>query len=65
MKESPNKDAPQSDVVAIVEELYTLFLNAGEGQERSVMELHSHLGSTFHARVLNAARFLKIDEIVT
>lgn len=61
MKTSPNKDRPQEDVLAIVEELYNLFREADDGRLEPVMELRSHLGSTFHARVLNAARHLEID----
>ncbi|WP_143279265.1 hypothetical protein [Bradyrhizobium ottawaense] len=68
MKESPNKDNPRADVVAVVEELLDLF-NEAEAAGGSVIELddncielRSAVGSTFHARVLNAARYLKIND---
>lgn len=54
MKESPNKNSPQMDVEFIVEELLSLF-DAADG---GVMKLESCVGSTFHARVMNAAAHL-------
>lgn len=60
MKESPNKNRPQEDVIAVVEELYNLFQEADDGRVEPIMELRSHVGSTFHARVLNAARHLDV-----
>lgn len=56
MKESPNKDAPEEDIKFIIEELYDLF-SAAEGGK---LELASAVGSTFHARVLNAAKHLDL-----
>lgn len=58
MKESPNHDAPQLDVEAVIEELFNLNREADDGSLEPVMKLESRLGSTFHARVLNAARYL-------
>jgi hypothetical protein len=62
MKESPNKDNPQDDIVFIVEELLSLFNGADSviDIDDNCMELRSHVGSTFHARVVNAARHLGI-----
>lgn len=64
MKESPNRDRPQMDVEFIVEELLTLFNEAGTSGiidlDDNCIELRSHVGSTFHARVLNAAKHLGI-----
>lgn len=57
MKESPNKNAPAEDVKFIIEEIYALFSAASEGEK---IELVSAVGSTFHARVLNAARYLDV-----
>lgn len=58
MKETPNQDDPQADIAFIIEELYDLFSEAEDGSLEPVMTLNSHVGSTFHARVLNAARHL-------
>jgi hypothetical protein len=58
MKETPNKDDPQADVVFIVEELLNLFNEAEGGDDP--MQLNSSVGSKFHARVLNAARHLGV-----
>lgn len=57
MKESPNKDSPQFDVEFIVEELLNMF-NEADGYPDKRMQLNSCAGSTFHARVLNAATHL-------
>lgn len=57
MKESPNKNAPDEDVKFIVEEIYMLFAVLDEGQS---IELVSAVGSTFHARVINAAKHLDV-----
>lgn len=59
MKTSPNETAPQLDVEAIIEELVDLF-NQAEDDGHPVMKLESHVGSTFHARVMNAAKHLGI-----
>lgn len=56
-KESPNKDNPSADIEFIVQELFDLFMCA-EGDK---IELVSALGSTFHARVLNAAKHLGVS----
>lgn len=67
MRETPNKDNPQADVVAIVEELHMLFVEAEGGGVGAIelddncIELRSHVGSMFHARVKNAARHLGIS----
>jgi hypothetical protein len=59
MKESPNKETPQLDVEFVVEELLDLFNEADDGSLKPItVTLSSHLGSTFHARVLNAAKHL-------
>ncbi len=64
MKESPNKLEPQLDVEFIVQELLDLFNEAQSSGSSAIelddncIELRSHVGSTFHARVLNAARHL-------
>lgn len=55
MKESPNKNDPQADVAFVVEELLELFNGTDAGD---FIELKSQVGSTFHARVLNAAAHL-------
>jgi hypothetical protein len=57
MKESPNNNAPEEDVKLIVEELSALFTEA-EAMGHPTMNLVSHVGSTFHARVMNAAKHL-------
>lgn len=57
MKETPNKDAPQKDVEFIVQELLDLF-NGAEGSQEPLIQLNSSVGSTFHARVKNAAKYL-------
>jgi hypothetical protein len=57
MKESPNKNAPNEDVTFIIEELSALFTEA-EATRRSEMKFTSAVGSTFHARVMNAAKHL-------
>jgi len=62
MKESPNKDRPQSDVEFVIDELLNLFNEADDGSLEPVMTLSSHLGSTFHARVMNAARHLGLGQ---
>ena len=62
MKHSPNKNSPQMDVEFVIEELMNLFNEADDGSLEPVMKLESHLGSTFHARVLNAARHLGLLE---
>lgn len=61
MKESPNKNDPQADVVFVIEELLSLYNNA-EYDSAACIELRSHVGSKFHARVLNAAQHLGIME---
>lgn len=60
MKQSPNHDCPQLDVELVIEELVNLFSEADDGSQEPVMRLESHLGSTFHARVLNAAKHLGV-----
>jgi hypothetical protein len=59
MKESPNKADPTADIELIVEELLSLFTSA-ETNDQPEMILHSAVGSTFHARVLNAAKHLDL-----
>lgn len=58
-KETPNKDNPQADVEFIVEELLDLF-NEAEGAGVAHILLNSSVGSTFHARVKNAAAHLGV-----
>lgn len=57
MKESPNKDAPSEDVAIIIEELSALFTES-EANGHATINLVSHVGSTFHARVMNAAKHI-------
>jgi hypothetical protein len=65
MKESPNKDNPQADVVFVIQELLDLYGEApADGAielDDNCIELRSHVGSKFHARVLNAAKHLGIS----
>ncbi len=66
MKESPNKNDPQADVVFVIEELLSLYNGAEYDSaielDDNCIELRSHVGSKFHARVVNAARHLGIME---
>lgn len=56
MKESPNKENPQEDVKFIIEELLMSI-----DSDDNVIRLISCVGSTFHARILNAAKYLDIQ----
>lgn len=59
MKESPNKYNPSADIEFIVQELLDLFNEVSDVTEP--IQLNSCVGSTFHARVLNAAKHLGIS----
>ena len=61
MKDSPNKNDPQADIVFIIEELLDLF-NDAEGDPKRI-ELNSCVGSTFHAHILNVAAHLGLSAL--
>ena len=61
MKDSPNADNPQADVELIIEELLNRFNEAELAKEPGIM-LHSSVGAAFHARIMNAAKYLGIIE---
>lgn len=56
MRDTPNKNHPEKDVEFIIQELLDFFNNAENGQ----LELTSKVGSMFNARVVNAAKYLKL-----
>lgn len=56
MRDTPNKNHPEKDVEFIIQELLDFFNNAENGQ----LELTSKVGSIFNARVVNAAKYLKL-----
>lgn len=58
MQDSPNKNKPEEDIKFIIEEVLDMF--NGFDVEGCNVELVSSVGSRFHARVLNAAKFLGI-----